>query len=113
MKLIVQLGVVDINHVVENDCLPCHQAAKLGYRDVLHSLLHLGAGIDARLPINRWTVLHSAVSGDQIEIVRWLLREKLVNVNAKSSVSVCERQLFVSYSSPSLSDWIYGTTISM
>ncbi len=63
----------------------------MGHIRVLQVLLKLGASPYRVLENNKWTLLHTAVSYDRKEIVEYILTEKLVDVNARSTVSIVNR----------------------
>ncbi|XP_067660182.1 putative ankyrin repeat protein RF_0381 [Haliotis asinina] len=82
IKYLLKHDTVDINSRDEKGWTPIMHGAKFGHEDVFDVLVEGGADLSL-VNGDRETILHLACKGDNVEIIKYLLKHDTVDINSR------------------------------
>ncbi|XP_046563724.1 osteoclast-stimulating factor 1-like [Haliotis rubra] len=83
VKYLLSLSSVDINSSGKMGVTPLMWAALYGYRDIFQFLVRMGASL-SQLDVKRNNILHRASLAGRLEMVKYIIRQNTVNINARN-----------------------------
>ncbi|XP_046563726.1 kinase D-interacting substrate of 220 kDa-like [Haliotis rubra] len=83
VKYLLSLCSVDINSSGKMGVTPLMWAALYGYRDIFQFLVRMGASL-SQLDDMRNNILHRASLAGRLEMVKYIIRQNTVNINARN-----------------------------
>ncbi|XP_067685980.1 putative ankyrin repeat protein RF_0381 [Haliotis asinina] len=84
VKYILNLTTVDINSYVWGELTPVMQVAKTGESEVFKVLVSKGADM-TKLSKEKENILHLSCHGGNVDIVKYILEQNIVDINSKRS----------------------------